>query len=45
MSGNKINWQQPFVNTFKYFAIESDKNVSKGGDVTSLMVKLKSSLK
>lgn len=41
MSGNKINWQQPFVNTFKYFAIESEKNVSKAGDVTTLMVNTK----
>lgn len=39
---SKINWQQPFVNTFKrYFAIESDKNANKSGDVTTVQVRNK----
>ena len=33
-----INWQQPFVNTFKHFTIASDKNVIKHGDISSLQV-------
>ncbi len=34
---SKINWQQPFVNTFKHFTIASDKNAAKNGDVTTVM--------
>lgn len=37
---SKINWQQPFVNIFKYFSVESDKNVTKSGDVTTSVVNL-----
>ncbi len=33
-----INWQQPYVNTFKHFTIASDKNVVKHGDITTIMV-------
>ena len=32
-----INWQQPFVNTFKHFTIASDKNVIKHGDITTIL--------
>lgn len=32
-----INWQQPYVNTFKHFTIASDKNAIKHGDITSVM--------
>ena len=32
-----INWQQPYVNTFKHFAIASDANVLKQGDVSNHM--------
>ena len=35
---NAINWQQPYVNTFKHFTIASDKNVIKHGDISSLQV-------
>jgi WD repeat-containing protein 90 len=34
---NAINWQQPYVNTFKHFTIASDKNVIKHGDITTVM--------
>jgi hypothetical protein len=37
MSISTINWQQPYVNTFKHFAIASDANALKQGDVTSVM--------
>jgi hypothetical protein len=32
-----INWQQPFVNTFKHFTVASDKNVIKHGDITTVL--------
>jgi hypothetical protein len=38
---SKINWQQPFVNTFKHFTIASDKNAAKYGDVSTTMVNKK----
>ena len=34
----KINWQKPYVNTFKHFTIASDKNAVKHGDITTTMV-------
>ena len=33
-----INWQQPYVNTFKHFTIASDRNVVKHGDISNVMV-------
>lgn len=37
---SKINWQEPFVNVFKHFAIETDKNANKSGDVTTQAVRI-----
>ncbi len=40
-----INWQQPYVNTFKHFTIASDKNVVKHGDIsTAVDAQIKSSV-
>jgi WD40 repeat protein len=45
MTSSSINWQQPFVNTFKHFTIASDKNVNKHGDISSQMdAQIKSSV-
>jgi hypothetical protein len=38
MSLATLAWQQPYLNTFKYFGITSDKNVIKQGEVSCVMV-------
>ena len=40
MSLATIAWQQPYLNTFKYFAITSDKNFIKQGEIANVMVSI-----